>query len=96
MQVNGIQLGDVHHQFHRRGAAESEDGPLSEIARRIGRDPAEVLEGASEPASKEPLRMATVEALERGVFGAPAFFVGDEMFCGNDRLYFVETALQKS
>jgi 2-hydroxychromene-2-carboxylate isomerase len=34
------------------------------------------------------------EAIERGVFGAPAFFVGDEMFWGNDRLHFVEAALK--
>jgi 2-hydroxychromene-2-carboxylate isomerase len=33
--------------------------------------------------------------VERGVFGAPAFFVGDEMFWGNDRLHFVEAALQE-
>ena len=33
------------------------------------------------------------EAMERGVFGAPAFFVGEEMFWGNDRLHFVEKAL---
>jgi 2-hydroxychromene-2-carboxylate isomerase len=29
------------------------------------------------------------------VFGAPTFFVGDEMFWGNDRLHFVEAALDK-
>jgi 2-hydroxychromene-2-carboxylate isomerase len=32
--------------------------------------------------------------VERGVFGAPAFFVAGEMFWGNDRLHFVEAALQ--
>ena len=30
-----------------------------------------------------------------GVFGAPTFFVGDEMFWGNDRLDFVESALER-
>jgi len=29
----------------------------------------------------------------RGAFGAPSFFVGDELFFGNDRLDFVEEAL---
>ena len=38
---------------------------------------------------------AVRKAVERGVFWAPAFFVGDEMFWGNDRLHFVEAALQK-
>jgi 2-hydroxychromene-2-carboxylate isomerase len=33
-------------------------------------------------------------AAERGVFGAPTFFVGDEMFFGNDRLEFVRLRLR--
>ena len=70
-----------------------EDGPVSEAARRIGADPDEVLAGASAPEAKEALKRATGEAVGRGVFGAPAFFVGDEMFFGNDRLHFVEGAL---
>jgi 2-hydroxychromene-2-carboxylate isomerase len=70
-----------------------EDGPVSEAARRIGADTDEVLAGASAPEAKEALKRATGEAVERGVFGAPAFFVGDEMFWGNDRLNLVEAAL---
>ena len=35
------------------------------------------------------------KVVERGVIWAPTFFVGDEMFWGNDRLHFVEAALQK-
>ena len=72
-----------------------EDGPVSEAARRIGADPDEVLAGASNPKAKEALKAVTGEAVERGVFGAPAFFVGDEMFWGNDRLHFVEAALER-
>lgn len=71
-----------------------EDAPISTVARRIGADPEEVLEGAASQDAKQGLREATSEALQRGVFGAPAFFVGDEMFWGNDRLHFVEAALQ--
>jgi 2-hydroxychromene-2-carboxylate isomerase len=71
-----------------------EDLPISAVARRIGAEPEEVLEGAASPDAKQGLKDATFEALQRGVFGAPAFFVGDEMFWGNDRLHFVEAALQ--
>lgn len=74
-------------------AGSDEQGPLSEVARRIGEDPEEVSEGASETEVKEALKGATTEAQERGAFGAPTFFVGDEMFWGNDRLHFVEEAL---
>ena len=70
-----------------------EDGPVSETVRRIGADPDEVLAGATAAEAKEALKAATGEAVGRGVFGAPAFFVGDEMFWGNDRLDFVEAAL---
>jgi 2-hydroxychromene-2-carboxylate isomerase len=72
-----------------------EDEPIREVARRIGRDPEEVLESATTGEAKEALKSATGEAVERGVFGAPTFFGGDEMFWGNDRLHFVEVALQK-
>jgi 2-hydroxychromene-2-carboxylate isomerase len=71
-----------------------EDGPLQEVAARIGADPEEVLEKAASGEAKEALKSATSEALERGVFGAPTFFVGEEMFWGNDRLHFVEAALK--
>ena len=72
-----------------------EDGPIREVARRIGKDPEDVLRGAATDEAKEALKSATAEAVERGVFGAPAFFVGDEMFWGNDRLHFVEAALKR-
>ena len=77
-----------------QGLRADEDGPLSAVARRIGADPAEVLEGAASPSAKQSLKDATAVAVERGVFGAPAFFVAGEMFWGNDRLHFVEAALQ--
>jgi 2-hydroxychromene-2-carboxylate isomerase len=35
---------------------------------------------------KQRLRRQTEEAAGRGIFGAPTFFAGDEMFWGNDRL----------
>jgi 2-hydroxychromene-2-carboxylate isomerase len=70
-----------------------EDGPVSEAARRAGADPDRVLAGASALEAREALKRATGEAVGRGVFGAPTFFVGDEMYWGNDRLHFVQEAL---
>src|SRR6202167_1987633 len=66
----------------------------------------ELLENADVPAStlmadierqevKDQLRQNTDRAVERGVFGAPTFFVDGEMFWGNDRFDFVEEALRK-
>jgi len=55
-----------------------------------------ILARIEEPDVKEQLRLNTEEAVRRGVFGAPTFFVGEEMFWGNDRLMFVEEALTQS
>lgn len=61
-----------------------------------GFDVAGLLQQINDPAVKERLRQITERAIERGVFGAPTFFVGDEMFFGQDRLDFVEAALAES
>ncbi len=47
----------------------------------------------SDPAVKAGLIANTDEAVKRGVFGAPTFFVGSKMFFGQDRLDFVREAL---
>jgi len=59
-----------------------------------GLDAAALLARTADPAVKDALRRNSEEAVERGAFGAPTFFVGDEMFWGNDRLDFVEQALR--
>jgi 2-hydroxychromene-2-carboxylate isomerase len=45
------------------------------------------------PDNKKALMDVTEEAVSRGVFGAPTFFVDDEMHFGQDRLDFVTEAL---
>lgn len=52
-----------------------------------------VWELAATPELQERLESGTKAAAERGVFGTPIFFVGDEIFFGNDRLDFVRDAL---
>jgi 2-hydroxychromene-2-carboxylate isomerase len=42
------------------------------------------------------LERATTAAADRGVFGAPCMFVGDELFFGNDRLDFVRAELDRA
>ncbi len=75
--------------FHAAFAEDREIGEwevLSEILRSIGRDPDHVHTQAHAPANKAALRGRTENARARGVFGAPSFFVGDELFWGDDRL----------
>ena len=56
---------------------------------RAGFTPAVAFAAAIESQEvKDELRRNTEDAIARGVFGAPTFFVGDEMFWGNDRFDF--------
>ena len=66
---------------------------LAEVLRDGGFDPARVAALAADPEVKAKLIANTDEAVARGAFGAPTFFVGDEMFFGQDRLLFVRDAL---
>lgn len=45
-----------------------------------------VLAQATAPETKERLRLRGEEAFARGIFGAPTFLVGNELYWGNDRL----------
>ncbi|WP_129644835.1 2-hydroxychromene-2-carboxylate isomerase [Peristeroidobacter agariperforans] len=52
----------------------------------LGQDAAAILATSQTPTAKDTLKAQTAEAMERGIFGAPSFVVGDELFWGNDRL----------
>lgn len=66
---------------------------LARVLDAAGFDPAEIMALASDPEVKQALIRNTEEAVAHGVFGAPTFFVGDEMFWGQDRMDFVAEAL---
>jgi 2-hydroxychromene-2-carboxylate isomerase len=67
---------------------------LSELLREAGLEPEKALARMENQEIKDALRRNTEEAVSRGAFGAPTFFVGERMFFGNDRLMFVEQALK--
>lgn len=60
-----------------------------------GFDPGDFTALISDQSVKDRLKENTAGAVARGVFGAPTFFVGDDMFWGQDRLDFVEEAISK-
>jgi 2-hydroxychromene-2-carboxylate isomerase len=70
----------------------SKEEALRHLLSDVGIDPA-LIDGDE---IKHQLRANADEAVSRGAFGAPTFFVGDEMFWGNDRLDFVEEALMRA
>ena len=91
------RFGDLHRALFRAvwvdGKNLADEAVLEATVAAAGLDAAALLARAKEQAAKDALRRNTEEAVERGAFGAPTFFVGDEMFWGNDRLDFVEEAL---
>lgn len=74
----------------------SQDDVLAQISSRVGIDPAALRAGMTLPHVKEQLKSNTDEAMQRGAFGSPTFFVGDDMYFGNDRLQLVEAAVRRS
>jgi 2-hydroxychromene-2-carboxylate isomerase len=59
---------------------------VAEALDPLGLPTAAILRDAQSDGNKERLRAQTEAARAKGVFGAPTFFVADEMFWGNDRL----------
>ena len=69
---------------------------MGAVLAEAGFDPVEFMALINDPAVKERLKANTVSAVARGVFGAPSFFVGAELYWGQDRLQFVADALEDS
>ena len=66
---------------------------LTEVLGNAGFDVAAFTALVADAEVKAALVANTEEAVSRGVFGAPSFFVGDELHFGQDRLDFVRRAL---
>lgn len=72
-------------QFAKR-ADISDEGVLRNGLEVCGVDSNRWLDLARQDETKECLRALTNQARARGIFGAPSFVVGDELFWGDDRL----------
>ena len=71
----------------------SQDDVLAGICRRLGIDADAFTSGITQPHVKQALKTNTDEAIARGAFGVPSFFVGDDMYFGNDRLDLLRLAV---
>jgi 2-hydroxychromene-2-carboxylate isomerase len=68
---------------------------IAEVASAAGLDGAALVARAGEADAKQRLRETTEEAVARGAFGSPSFFVGDRLFFGNDRIALIEAHLDQ-
>jgi len=69
-------------------------GSVVAIAGEIGQDSDALADAFETPAIKERLRDEVDAALDRGVYGSPFVFVGDEPFWGFDHLELVDRWLE--
>ncbi len=72
-----------------------DEATLAALIGECGLDAAKVIALGKDPRWTAMKESDTAAALARGVFGAPSFVIGDEIFWGQDRLEFVERRLAK-
>jgi 2-hydroxychromene-2-carboxylate isomerase len=75
------------------GRSLDDPATVAAVLTQNGFDPNEVLAMTTDEQVKAALKDNTEKAVQRGVFGAPSMFVGNQMFFGQDRLDFVIEAL---
>ncbi len=80
----------------RDGRDPNDPSVLTDVLRTVGLDAERVLPLAASQPLKDRLKADSEEAVRRGAFGVPTFFIGDEMFVGNDRLDFLVRRLTKT
>ena len=83
----------IFHAYWEHDRDINDAAVLIEILNAAGLDGEALLAGTQEAEVKQRLFTNTDELLERGGCGAPAFFVGDLHFWGQDRLEMVEKAI---
>jgi 2-hydroxychromene-2-carboxylate isomerase len=89
----GAYVDAVFDAMWREPRNLNDPAELPAVLQRAGVAPDEFRSLVEDEQVKARLKSATEQAVARGVFGAPSFFVGEEMFFGQDRLDFVEEAL---
>lgn len=93
------RFAEYHHATYRARWAEPRDLSQPEAVHQqlaaAGLDADEALARAQSEEIGDRLQRDTNEVIERGAFGVPTIFVGDEMFWGNDRFELVRHYLQR-
>ena len=66
---------------------------LTSIAKELGVEPNAFEVACESDEVKQTLIDSTNQALERGVFGAPSIYIGDDLYWGKDRMEFIDAQL---
>ena len=98
-QMDGKLMPYVDAVFHHMWEAPKKmDDPavIGAALEESGLDAARILARIQDQDVKDALLKNTEASVARGTFGAPTFFVGDEMYFGKDRLRDLEEAIAGS
>lgn len=91
---------EYHYSAFRARWAEARNIADTSVVRELlagaGLDADTAIARAQSDEVREDLDARSREAIEKGVFGAPTIFVGDEMFWGNDRFEVARHYIQKA
>ena len=80
----------VYHHMWEEPKKMDDPGVMREALISSGIDADKIVARSQDPAVKNRLMALTQDAVDRGAFGSPTFFVNDEMFFGKDQLRDVE------
>ena len=93
MGVGDAYLDVVLKAMWEDGQKMDDPQVVAAVLTATGLDARAILEATQDPDVKAELAANTQAAADRGAFGIPTFFVGEEMFFGKDRLGQVEAEL---
>jgi len=86
----------MYKAMWEQGRNMNEQTEIINVLTEGGIDFKRLLEVSQEPDVKNSLLTNTQSAFDRGAFGSPTFFVGNEMFFGKDRLREVEEEILRA
>lgn len=92
-QHPGALIGNFLRAVWEQERDISDADTIRAIVTETGLDADALLQAAQSPEVAAERDRNTREAIERGVFGAPTWVIGEELFWGQDRLDFLERAL---
>lgn len=74
----------------------ADEAVCAACAEAAGFDAAALIAAARRPEVEETRAQSTREAIDRGIFGAPTYVLGDELFWGQDRIEYLERAITRA
>ena len=88
-------LDAVFAAMWERGLKMDDPAVIGSVLTEANLDATRLMQATQQPEVKAALMAQTQAAHDRGAFGAPTFFVGDQMYFGKDRLQEVEEEVRR-